>query len=74
MGETFVVVITASLIGGMGAVLIVYPNLGKQHDVGSLLAFVRDRLPEPWGRRFMRAFGLFMVLSAGLFVLVVLGG
>lgn len=73
MGEIIVVVIAGILIGGMGVLLVWHPNVGKRHDVGSLLAVVRNRLPEPWGRRFMRAFGLFMVMAAALFVLVTLG-
>lgn len=68
----WLVVLTMVLLGGMGVLMMLYPGVGKKHAVGSMLERVRDGLPEPWDRRFIRVFGGLMVLSAGFFLYVLL--
>lgn len=68
----WLVVLTMVLLGGMGVLMMLYPDVGKKHALGSGLALIRECLPEPWDRRFMRVFGGFMVLSAGFFLYVLL--
>lgn len=72
MAEWMIGVLTLVLLGGMGVLMMLYPDVGKKHALGSMLGLVRDRLPEPWDRRFMRVFGGCMVLSAGFFLYVIL--